>query len=74
MHVKMLDFVLLIVVLYCMEREGFKQHKSKGRNRPISRFIEISLFMRGTLANESGAILMVTDSITSAGKEDSKNK
>ena len=57
-----------------MEREGFKQHKSKGRNRPISRFIEISLFMRGTLANESGAILMVTDSITSAGKEDSKNK
>ena len=67
MHVKMVDFVLLINVLYCMEREGFKQHKRKDRNRPMSRFIVISLFMRGTLANESGAISMLTHSITSAG-------
>ena len=67
MHVKMVDFVLLIVVLYCMEREGFEQHKSKDRNRPMSRFTVICLFMRGTSANENGAILMLTDSITSAG-------
>ena len=62
-HVKMLEFALLIVILYCIERESCEEHKSRDRNPPRSRFIVIALFLRWMLAKESGAVLIVRDTI-----------
>ena len=62
-HVKVLEFALLILVLYCIERESCEQRKSRDRNPPMSRFIVIALFLTGMLANESGAVLIVRDTL-----------
>ena len=62
-HVKMLEFALLILVLYCIERESCEQRKSRDGNPPMSRFIVIALFLTGMLANESGAVLIVRDTL-----------